>query len=508
MTKSTGNPVGRPASLQTLAARAAEAAIKVMQEGTKPGTVAPKARYDAAGRGRRMAGWNAPSSGPNLATAGLQTIRNRARDTARNDWTGKSGSQKWSTALVGVGIIPRFPRIESPERRKAVTDIFNDFVKQADADCVLNFYGLQTLVVRTWLMAGECFIRRRNRFLDEGLRVPMQIQVLEPEMVPCDFYAKTWPGLSPNNEIRAGIEFNKRGKRIAYWVYKENPGDSALAGSIGSTDLVRVAASEMCHVVEVERAGQLRGVSQFAPILARLRNIENYDDNTLTRQQLANMVVGFITRGLPTAGVGEPDIDPLTNQPTETDSIGTPLLGMQPGLLQELEDGQKVEWSNPPEAGTEYSAYMRTQHMGTAAGVGIPYELFSGDIANVSDRTLRVLINDFRRFAEQRQWQHVIFQFCQPVIEWCSQAMLLAGHINAVEQEAMVRCEHAPHGWAHIHPTQDPQGKLIEVNAGFRSRASVVGDRGDDPEAVDEERKVDKDREARLGLTPPVTKGA
>ena len=42
-------------------------------------------RYDAAGTGRRMRGWVAPSTGPNKAIAGLQNIRNRSRDAARND---------------------------------------------------------------------------------------------------------------------------------------------------------------------------------------------------------------------------------------------------------------------------------------------------------------------------------------------------------------------------------------------------------------------------------------
>ena len=51
------------------------------------------ARYDAAGQGRRLAGWTPPSSGPNTAMAGLQTIRNRSHDAVRNDWSAKSVTQ-------------------------------------------------------------------------------------------------------------------------------------------------------------------------------------------------------------------------------------------------------------------------------------------------------------------------------------------------------------------------------------------------------------------------------
>ena len=138
--------------------------------------------------------------------------------------------------------------------------------------------------------------------------------------------------------------------------------------------------------------------------------------------------------------------------------------------------------------------------MGTAAAVGLPYEIFSGDIKEVSDRTLRVLINDFRRFAEQRQWQVAIPMMCQPVIEWFAAAAILAGKAALEEFDDIRRVEHAPHGWAHIHPVQDPTGKKIEVDAGFRSRSSVVGERGDDVDTVDDERQSDDLREQKMGI--------
>lgn len=487
---------GRPASAKTLIARAALAAYTgARNQGLG---AMPKAKYDAAGTGRRMAGWNPPTQGPNKALEGLQRIRNRARDASSNDWSGESGVQKWTTSLVGIGITPRFNRIKTAERKQAIVDLFNDFVAKSDADCVLNLYGQQTLVVRSWLDAGEVFVRRRPRFADDGLPLPLQIQIIEAEFVPL-LDADTYTGLPAGNRIRSGIELDKRGRRVAYWMHKEHPGDG-LGLTVADGSLVRVLAADICHVFEQKRPGQLRGVSMLVPVLNRLKNIENYDDATLTRQQLANLVVGFITRGMPEPDL-DGDFDPLTNQPIDAGPSG-PLVGLQPGMMQELEDGQKVEWSNPPEAGTDYPAYMRTQHMGTAAAAGIPYELFSGDIANVSDRTLRVIINEFRRFNEQRQWQIIIPMFCQPVIEWFALASVLAGKIDRSEYDDVRRVEHAPHGWAHIHPIQDPTGKKIEVEAGFRSRSSVVSERGDDIEKVDQEIQADDARQQKLKIGP------
>lgn len=458
-----------------------------------------KALYDAAGYGRRMKGWTPPSSGPNKAIKGLQNVRNRARDASRNDWSGESATQKWTTNLIGVGITPRFKRIKSKTRKQQITDLWDDFVARSDADGVLNYYGQQTLAVRSWFESGEVFVRRRYRRANSGLPVPMQVQLIESDFVPM-LDADAWPGLPTGNIIRSGIELNKDRQRIAYWLHKNHPGDGDV--TITGEMLVRVPAADIRHVFEPKRAGQLRGVPLMAPVLARLRNINDYDDAVLERQKLSNLFVAFITRTMPGLDA-DIDIDPLTNMPIEW-AGGEPLAGMQPGITQELDPGQDVKFANPPEAGTTYSDYMRTANMGTAAAAGIPYEVFSGDIVNVSDRTLRVVIQEFRRFAEQRQWQIIIPMFCQPVVEWFADAARVAGKISDEEMDNVRRAEHAPHGWSYIHPVQDPQGKALEVTSGFRSRSSVIAERGDDPESVDDERAADKEREDALGLTPVV----
>jgi lambda family phage portal protein len=449
-----------------------------------------KNRYDAAGTGRRMRGWNPPNSGPNVAIVGLENIRKRSRDAGRNDWAGAAATQRWVTNLIGVGITPRLPTTLTKKRRKEITDLWDRWVAESDADGVLDFYGQQTLAVRCWLDSGEVFVRQRKRRVEDGIEVPVQIQLIEPEFVPM-LDADTYPFLPVGNKIRSGIEFDRRGQRIAYWMHREHPGDGHQ--NMGNASLLRVLASEVSHVFEPLRPGQLRGVPGLAPVLARLRNVADFDDTVLERQKLANLFVAFLTRN---AGS---DLDQLTGGAVEFDGA-QPLAPMQPGLMQELGLGEDVKFSNPPEAGVSFSDYMRTQHLGTAAGAGLPYEIMSGDIKEVSDRTLRVMINEFRRFAESRQWQIVIPMFCKRVRKWWAETALLAGHITADELNDVMLVKWSPHGWAHIHPVQDPTGKKVEVDAGFRSRSSVIGERGDDPEEVDDERAADVQREKDLNL--------
>lgn len=495
-----GKRLGRPPKNAAKAPAPSEREIALARAVTKMLN-----RYDAAGRGRRMAGWEAPTSGPNAAVLpGLQTLRDRSSDAVRNDWSAEATIQKWATTIVGIAITPRWRRIKDTKRRQVIADLFADCIKWMDADCVLDGYGMQTLAVRSWLERGEVFARYRARN-DPDLPLPFQVQLLEADMCPM-FDADAFDDRLPvRNKIRSGKEFNQYGKCVAYWFYKQHPSDGNFSASVSPTadQLVRVAASEVVHMFEPKRIGQLRGVPILAPILAPLRSANDFADVTMERQKIANLFVAFVSRQLPTLDPTDPNTGALTGLPTEVDEMDSPLLPMKPGLLQELDDGQTVTFADPPDPATNYSEFMRTSFLGIAAGAGLPYEFMSGDLSGVSDRALRVLVNELRRFASQRQWQIVIPMYCQVVVEWFAKAALLAGKITLAEMDDVIRVEHAPHGWEYIHPVQDVQGKALEVQNGFTSRSAVIGARGDDPDKVDAERAADREREESLGL--PVT---
>lgn len=458
-------------------------------------TLVPLARYDAAGFGRRMRGWNAPSTGPNKAiSSGMATLRNRARDAVRNEWAASAGVRVWTTNLIGVGIIPR-PKTKNAALKARLTALWDAWSAECDADGVLDFYGLQTLVTRTWVSGGECFVRLRPRRMGDGLAVPLQLQVLESDMCPV-FDAMSWPGMQPGNLIKEGIEHNRIGRRVAFWMHREHPGDGSTA-SIGTAELVRVPAEEVLHIYEPVRPGQLRGVTEFAPILAKLRGVMDFDDAVLERQKIANLFTLFVTRPAPT---GDPRIDPATGQAYQYDASGAPMAALEPATSQELLPGEDVKFSDPPDAGANYGEFSRQQHLGIAAGQGTPYELLTGDLKDVSDRTLRVIITEFRRHCEQRQWQIIIPQFCQRVRAAWAEAAAMSGAIALDDLAEAARVTWAPHGWAYIHPTQDVQAKKMEQEAGFKSRSHIISERGDDPEEVDAERAEDVAREAALGL--------
>ncbi|WP_067582364.1 phage portal protein [Endozoicomonas ascidiicola] len=450
------------------------------------------AAYTAAGAGRRTKSWYAPALSPNTAlTADLSKLINRSRAAIRNDPWASSGLEKLVSNVIGRGITPK-SLVDNDALREQLQSLFLEWSDESDADGLLSFTGQQSLITRSMFEGGECFVRFRPRRPEDGLSVPLQLQVVESEFVPIS-YNET---LDNGHVIKAGIEFNKLGKRVAYYMHREHPAEFAF----DSTKLVRVKAENVLHIFEALRPGQLRGQPLLTQVLVRLYHLDKFDDATLLRQEIANLFTGFIKKPSPEQ---EP-IDPLTGKPFEYGDNGLPMVAMEPGTMQELAPGEEVEFNNPPGTAADYPNFMRQQLMAIAAGIGLPFELLSGDMAGVSDRALRLILNEFRRRIQQIQHNQIIFQFCRPVWNRWLDMAVLNGSINipdyANKQRAYRRVKWIAHGWPYMHPVQDMQAQKMAVRSGFKSRSEVVSEQGYDSEQIDAEISADNRRSDELEL--------
>jgi lambda family phage portal protein len=450
--------------------------------------------YDGGAQTRRTVGWRAPTTFPNDLLNSLTTVRDRSRAAARNDGYAKGTINKIVSNVVGTGIKP-LSQAEDLELRKQIHALWFKWTDESDADGLLPFEGQQAQAVRTWLVAGECFIRLRDRRAEDGLSVPLQIQVIEPELCP-----HLYSAIKTNGTVRAGIQRNAIGKRTAYWFYRQRP-DSL--NDVDATNLVPVSADQIIHLYDPTRPGQLRGLPHLTPALVSLHELDKFDDATLLRQQLANLFVAFVKREAPTT---DPIIDPLTGLPSEAFE-DKPFAAMEPGTIQELAPGEDLTFSDPPEIRQGYADFMRQQLLRIAAAADVPYELITGDMSRVNDRTVRVILNEFRRWLQGVQHQIVSFQLLRRVwMAWMDRAWISAAlpipDAYATNPGPWIGVKWMPQRWQYIHPVQDVQAAKDEIRNGFTSRSSVVSERGEDAEVIDAETKADNDRVAAMGLPP------
>ena len=249
--------------------------------------------FDAAQAHRRLRGFRASRAHVNtlIATSG-DTITARARWLVRNNGYAANAVESFASNVVGDGIKPS-SSIADATRKEELQALWLAWTDDADAEGLTDFYGLQRRAAREVFLSGEVFIRIRPRRAEDGLTVPLQLQMLPAEMLPLEMN-RTLPGAGL---IRQGIEFDGIGRRIAYHFLRRHPGDVTDPGLAGET--VRVPAADVIHVLDPVEAGQLRGVSRFAAAIVKLFTLDLYDDAELERKKIAAMFAMFITSPAP-----------------------------------------------------------------------------------------------------------------------------------------------------------------------------------------------------------------
>jgi lambda family phage portal protein len=454
--------------------------------------------YEGASQSGRTQHWHAPTTSANDAVLpNLQTLRNRSRAAVRNNGIAKSINDKLVTQLIGTGIT-LLSQAEDVALRPLVQALWNQWTDQADADGVLDFYGLQSLIVRGWLEGGDMFVRLRPRLPGDGLVVPLQLQVIEPELCPHNHNETTANG----NRIRAGIEFDSIGRRVAYWFHPTRPGDQQ---DFDRSELRRIPASSVIHLYNPLRAGQLRGVPHLSQALLQLFELDKFVDATLIKQQLSAMFVAFLKLA-PTVGSGATNTltAGLPTPPASTGAQEPPAVTMRPGYVNTLMPGEDIDFADPPK--TEgFADFVKLQLRMAGSASSMPYEVLTGDMTGHNDRTMRVLLNDFRRMLQAWQHQIIAFQFCRPVYQaWLYRAFLADAlplpSSYAVNPEPYARVKWMPQAWPYIHPVQDVQAAVEENRAGFKSLSDIVSEKGEDPEMVAAQIAEDNKRADKLGL--------
>lgn len=427
----------------------------------------------------------------------------RARYLIRNNGYAVNAVESWAGNAVGTGIKPS-SGIADAVLKDQVQRLWLRWTDESDAEGLTDFYGQQRRAAREIFITGEVFFRIRPRLKEDDLSVPLQLQMLPAEMLPLSHNEQ----LANGNRIRQGIEFDRIGRRVAYHLLRRHPGDITDPGLAGET--VRVPAESMLHIVDPVDAGQLRGISRFAPALVKLFLLDQYDDAELDRKKVAAMFVGFVRRP-------ERDFD----NGGDTDERGEPLLPLEPGQLQILDDGEDITFSSPADVGGNYESFQYRTLLQVAAALGLPYANMSADMLKANYSNTRAALLEFRRRVEAFQHSVIVFQLCRAVwARWMDMAVL-SGSLALPDFEAQRRdyqsCNWLPPRWDWVDPLKDIRAEIVAIEAGLKSRTQAIAERGFDAAMVDAEIAADYRREDCLGLlfgrtptpapatTPPAT---
>ncbi len=175
--------------------------------------------YEGARTDRRASGWWTADSSANAEIGpALAKLRQRSRDLVRNNAYAARALNELAGLAVGTGITAQArPAGSDAQLAKQINDAWKAFVDECDADGQLDFNRLQRLAVRTVVESGECLVRFRPRYADDGFRVPMQIQVLDPDYLDTSLTQETKTGRIVQG-WRLAMIADRRIRTQCYWV--------------------------------------------------------------------------------------------------------------------------------------------------------------------------------------------------------------------------------------------------------------------------------------------------
>jgi lambda family phage portal protein len=453
------------------------------------GKLAPSTGFDGAQMQRRLVAWRAGGESINsLILQGGELQRARARQLVRTNPYAANAGASFTAHAVGAGIKPS-SLVEDGALKDRIQRLWLAWTDEADADGLTDFYGLQAMAARAMFEAGECFLRFRPRRPDDGLTVPLQLQMLSSEHLPLG-KCETLPN---GHEIIFGIELDRIGRRVAYHFHRTHPGDVRQRG-VG--ELVRVPAEQVLHLFHPIAEGQIRGVPWVAPAMVRLWLLDQYDDAELDRKKVAAMFAGFVTRP------GAEDV--MGEDSAQKDADGAALIGLQPGTMQLLLPGEDIKFSDPADVGGSYEAFQYRTLLACCAAMGVPYTNVTGDLRQANYSSLREGKLEFRRRIEQFQHGTLVFQLCRPVWQRWLRDAVLAGALDlpgfAEKPARYLAVKWIPPKWDWVDPLKDRKAEIEAIDAGLKSRSDVIESEGYDAEEVDRRIAADHAREEELGL--------
>lgn len=424
-------------------------------------------KYEGASKSQRTSGWFASSRSQNAESKGqLNTLRDRSRYLVRNVPYAASAVRGICNNVVGYGIQARIKSVNGNERyQQRYQDLWDAWANttQCDAEGRCTLAGLQELVMRTVIESGECIIRRRIRRANDPLKlaVPMQLQVLEP-----DFIDESKDGINQDNGnlMVQGKEFDSRGRCVAYWLFTQHPGDYGYQFNLKNTS-IRIDAAEVCHVYRIDRPGQVRGVTWFAPVMIRIKDFDEYEDAQLLRQKVAACFSVFVY-----------DATPPASGINSTKASELPSEKVTPAMIEILPPGKDVKFASPP--GVDgYRDYSTVSLQMIATGLGIPYSLLTGDQSQTNFASGRMGWLDFNRSVESWRWNMLIPQFLECVRGWFEDSAKLVGLMEPVR-----------FAWSEppremINPKEEIAALREKIRAGY-PWARAMADQGYDPDQL------------------------
>lgn len=388
---------------------------------------------------------------------------------------------------------------QSRDPSGALDTLANDAIESAwskwghrdscDVAGVRSWRMIQLAAVESAARDGE-FMFRKIYGKDAG-PFGFALQVLDPQRCHPQYDRFDLEGES---FIRAGIEFNKYGRAIAYHFTVAKESDAFYNYSYAGLHYHRIPADEIIHGFLPDFVGQKRGLPWMATGLFRMKQLNGFESAAVVNARIGASKMGIIQWK---EGHG-PEIDDEEAAAFEMDG--------DPGSFPVLPEGAELKEWNPQYPSGEFAVFNKAMLRGIASGLGVAYNNFANDLEGVNFSSIRQgALDEREHWKELQEW--LIESLCMPVFEAWLPRVLLAGKITVkgrpLKAERVDRYSEVawqPRRWAWIDPQADVNAAVTSKNNLLMSPGQIIREQGKDASQVWREIAADIEEMRKAGI--------
>jgi lambda family phage portal protein len=453
--------------------------LKVKNVGQGPSGNSHGRGYEGAIRDQWNRDWLTSHMSGDLAVGtAWENITQRARDLVRNEPWAKQAIERIVGNVCGPEGILTESEIElndgtlDDEAGGQIDNLFTRWaMEEADAEGELALPEIQSVSLSEAPEVGETFLVEVND-PDRNRIIPLCYQILEAEQIN-----STMDGMSAEgNRIKRGIEFDRRGRRVAYHFWTQHPYDLVLSAQ----DTVRVPAERIIHYYEKSRPSQTRGITWFASILQSMRDLGQYVGNEMKAARIGSLFTVAVKRA---AGVGT-GIGFGDDAGDGYDGDSNPLEYLGPGIIADIGQGDSVEMieSKRPASGAEPWIKLILSTM--ANGIGLSYLGLTRDTKESSFSAARFAQQGDKLFYKALQGK--FGRRCPLRIRQRAVAQMIAmGRISSISpdqfrknRQLFLGTRILPPGWEEIQVGEEVKAAVERIRAGFSTLQEECAGRG------------------------------
>lgn len=402
-------------------------------------------------------------------------MRKRSRYENANNTSYSGLSRGLAQDLVGTG--PRL-QIKIPGvTRKLLSKLERSFALWARR----SFLADKLRVLHeTRIRDGEAFAILSS---DPSLNheVKLTLRLYEADQV-------TTPDLDPTNARAVdGMRLDAFGNPIEYHFLKYHPGDSSWRSA---WEYDRISAKSVIHWFRPERPGQYRGVPELSPGLPLLAQLRRYCLATLGAAELAARLAGVLNTNGAASNAAPVQIDAM-------DEIELPMQG-----LLTLPYGWAVNQFKPEQPINSFAEFKAENLTDFGRPVQAPRNVVTGNSAPYNYASAKLDSRNYERSHRTERNRCSVMVLDRLAMAWLDEAThtsLIPDGLPAFSDWSFVW---GWDGFDSIDPVKDASATQIDLETGMVTYADALAERGKDWEEHFEQRALEKERMAELGLTP------